>query len=126
MKLFDKQTQNKHKQTFERVGRSGAAGASLSEGTRFEASTPEAVAAFRGALIRAGHVATVRDSRGDDQMAGGRAAGRPRGRRGAAAAGAGAAGAAAPRGGPGGGRLSGMSPELFTTPAGLKLEKLFV
>lgn len=39
------------------------------EGTRFEASTPEAVAAFRGVLIRAGHVATVRDSRGDDTMA---------------------------------------------------------
>jgi 23S rRNA (adenine2503-C2)-methyltransferase len=40
------------------------------EGTQFEASTKEAVAAFRGVLIKeGGHVATVRDSRGDDSMA---------------------------------------------------------
>ena len=39
------------------------------EGTKFRPSTPEAVAAFRGVLIREGHVATVRASRGDDEMA---------------------------------------------------------
>lgn len=39
------------------------------EGTPFEASTPEAVYAFRDVLIKGGHVATVRSSRGDDKMA---------------------------------------------------------
>lgn len=40
------------------------------EGTQFEPSTKEAVAAFRGVLIKeGGHVVTVRDSRGDDSMA---------------------------------------------------------
>lgn len=39
------------------------------QGTTFQPSTPEAVHAFRGALIQGGHVATVRDSRGDDEMA---------------------------------------------------------
>ena len=39
------------------------------EGTPFERSTPEAVYAFRDVLIKGGLVATVRSSRGDDQMA---------------------------------------------------------
>lgn len=39
------------------------------EGTQFKPSTPERVQAFRSLLIQGGHVATVRDSRGDDQMA---------------------------------------------------------
>lgn len=39
------------------------------DGTPFRSSTPEAVATFRDVLIRGGHVATVRCSRGDDQMA---------------------------------------------------------
>lgn len=39
------------------------------EGTRFAASTPEAVRKFRDVLIQGGHVATVRESRGDDKMA---------------------------------------------------------
>ncbi|KAI7844767.1 hypothetical protein COHA_001649 [Chlorella ohadii] len=38
-------------------------------GTPFRPSTPERVQAFRSILIQGGHVATVRDSRGDDQMA---------------------------------------------------------
>lgn len=37
-------------------------------GTRFRASTPEAVAAFRSVLIAGGRVCTVRDSRGDDEV----------------------------------------------------------
>lgn len=39
------------------------------EGTRFDPSSPERVLAFRSVLIQGGLVATVRDSRGDDQMA---------------------------------------------------------
>ncbi len=38
------------------------------QGTRFRASTHEAVAAFRSVLIQGGRVCTVRDSRGDDQV----------------------------------------------------------
>jgi 23S rRNA (adenine2503-C2)-methyltransferase len=39
------------------------------DGTPFAASSPESVAAFRNQLIQGGHVATIRSSRGDDQMA---------------------------------------------------------
>lgn len=39
------------------------------EGTAFQPSSPEAVQVFRSVLIQGGHVATVRASRGDDQMA---------------------------------------------------------
>jgi 23S rRNA (adenine2503-C2)-methyltransferase len=39
------------------------------EGTPFVASSPESVAAFRNQLIQGGHVATIRSSRGDEQMA---------------------------------------------------------
>eukprot|EP00887_Chlorella_sp_A99_P001273 scaffold14.g1273.t1 len=38
-------------------------------GSPFQPSTPEQVQAFRSALIQGGHVATVRNSRGDDEMA---------------------------------------------------------
>ncbi|EFJ41566.1 hypothetical protein VOLCADRAFT_42666, partial [Volvox carteri f. nagariensis] len=38
-------------------------------GTRFQPSTEEAVTAFRSALVQAGMVCTIRDSRGDDEMA---------------------------------------------------------
>lgn len=39
------------------------------EGTTFKASSQESVVAFKDVLIRGGHVATVRESRGDDTMA---------------------------------------------------------
>jgi 23S rRNA (adenine2503-C2)-methyltransferase len=39
------------------------------EGTAFQPSTPERTQAFRSLLIEGGHVATVRSSRGDDEMA---------------------------------------------------------
>jgi 23S rRNA (adenine2503-C2)-methyltransferase len=39
------------------------------EGTDFKPSTPEAVQAFRSIVIQAGRVCTVRDSRGDEEMA---------------------------------------------------------
>lgn len=38
-------------------------------GTRFRASTIEQVLAFRSVLIQAGRICTIRDSRGDDEMA---------------------------------------------------------
>ncbi len=38
-------------------------------GTRFAASPMEDVLAFRSVLIQAGRVCTIRDSRGDDEMA---------------------------------------------------------
>ncbi|GLI60883.1 hypothetical protein VaNZ11_003103 [Volvox africanus] len=38
-------------------------------GTRFQSSTDEAVTAFRSALVQRGLVCTIRDSRGDDEMA---------------------------------------------------------
>lgn len=56
-------------------------------GTPFRASSPQRTAAFRDALLRAGIVATLRDSRGDDQMAAcGQLAGTPPARRGSAGA----------------------------------------
>eukprot|EP00198_Chlamydomonas_reinhardtii_P012403 XP_001701740.1 predicted Fe-S-cluster redox enzyme [Chlamydomonas reinhardtii] len=39
------------------------------KGTRFQPSTDEDISAFRSALIRSGMVCTIRDSRGDDEMA---------------------------------------------------------
>jgi len=39
------------------------------DGTRFAPSTTDNVKAFRAALIAGGRVCTVRDSRGDDEMA---------------------------------------------------------
>jgi 23S rRNA (adenine2503-C2)-methyltransferase len=38
-------------------------------GTRFKASPMDQVLAFRSELIQAGRVCTIRDSRGDDEMA---------------------------------------------------------
>ncbi|GIL50442.1 hypothetical protein Vafri_6565 [Volvox africanus] len=38
-------------------------------GTRFQPSTDEAVTAFRSVLVQRGFVCTIRDSRGDDEMA---------------------------------------------------------
>jgi 23S rRNA (adenine2503-C2)-methyltransferase len=38
-------------------------------GTRFRASPMEQVLAFRSVLIQGGRVCTIRDSRGDDEMA---------------------------------------------------------
>lgn len=38
-------------------------------GTRFRASPIEQVLQFRSVLIQAGRVCTIRDSRGDDEMA---------------------------------------------------------
>lgn len=39
------------------------------QGTRFKPSTIEQVLAFRSVLIQAGRICTIRDSRGDDEMA---------------------------------------------------------
>ncbi|KAG2435216.1 hypothetical protein HXX76_007299 [Chlamydomonas incerta] len=39
------------------------------KGTRFQPSTDEDISAFRSALIQQGMVCTIRDSRGDDEMA---------------------------------------------------------
>eukprot|EP00882_Tetradesmus_deserticola_P031397 GHRQ01035500.1.p4 GENE.GHRQ01035500.1~~GHRQ01035500.1.p4 ORF type:complete len:103 (+),score=41.14 GHRQ01035500.1:506-814(+) len=39
------------------------------QGTRFRPSAMEQVLAFRSVLIQAGRICTIRDSRGDDEMA---------------------------------------------------------
>lgn len=39
------------------------------EGTRFRSSSRERMLAFRSTLIRGGRICTIRDSRGDDEMA---------------------------------------------------------